>query len=73
LTWATKAQADAEKAQQMMRASHPLVVLILERRVGGPRSSYWSLSGGWLASISLKSAGLNLVWRRRARLPLISR
>ena len=35
-------------------------------------SSYWSFSGGWRASISLKSAGMNLVWRRRARLPLIS-
>ena len=41
----------------MMRASH---------------SSYMSLSGGWRASMSLKSAGMNLVMRRRARLPLIS-
>ena len=41
----------------MMRANH---------------SSYWSLSGGWRVSISLKSAGMNLVIRRRARLPLIS-
>ena len=43
----------------MMRASH---------------SSYRSLSGGWRASISLKSAGMNLVWRRRsndARQPLV--
>ena len=38
-------------------ASQPLVVLILE--------------GGARASISLKSAGMNLVWRLRARLPLI--
>jgi len=28
--------------------------------------------GGWRVSISLKSAGMNLVIRRRARLPLIS-
>jgi len=35
-------------------------------------SSYWSLSGGWRVSMSLKSAGMNLTIRRRGELPLIS-
>jgi hypothetical protein len=43
--------------QQISRASH---------------SSYWSFSGGWRASIRRKSAGMNLVMRRRAEFPLIS-
>ena len=34
-------------------------------------SSYWSFSGGWRGSISLKSPGMNFSVRRSAELPLI--